>query len=154
MSSLPSDQHEIATGNDSFLSFSPLAAPEFMVQVLRAITQPFAVANRAGRFLLCNSSFEQLAGYSSPELSKISPASLFATANPKADQAEMVQVLETGGSRSGITRWRSRTGHEIPVEVRCTRLELPDGEPLLLGRPNSAGSPRRDPPQERRPAGL
>jgi len=132
VSSLPSGQHEIATGNDSFLSFSPLAAPEFMVQVLRAITQPFAVANRSGRFLLCNSSFEQLVGYSSPELAKISPASLFATENPEADQAEMVQVLESGGTRSGVTRWRSRTGQEIPVEVRCTRLELPDGEPLLL----------------------
>lgn len=132
MSNLPDSQPAFGTANDAFVSRPLLAAPELVLQILQAITQPFAVAARGGQFVLCNSSFEQLSGYSSQELEKVAPADLFASETAAEDQAEMFQVLETGGTRSGITRWRSRTGQEIPVEVRCTRLQLPDGAPLLL----------------------
>jgi PAS domain S-box-containing protein len=132
VSNLPEPQPAFGIANDAFVSRPLLAAPELVLQILQTITQPFAVATRGGQFVLCNSSFEQLAGYSSEELGKIAPADLFASETAAEDQAEMFQVLETGGTRSGITRWRSRTGQEIPVEVRCTRLQLPDGAPLLL----------------------
>ena len=109
-----------------------LASPEFLVQLLRSITQPFALLNGQGEFLLSNLGFEQLSGYDPRELAAISPAGLFATENPEADQAALLEVLATGGSRTGATTWRSRAGQEIPVELRCSCIELPNGEPVLL----------------------
>jgi PAS domain S-box-containing protein len=109
-----------------------LAESEFLLQILRGITQPFAVLNGEERFLLANPAFEHLTGYASRELGEISPATLFATEHPEADQSALFEVLEAGGSRTGATKWRLRSGQEIPVELRCSRLELPDGEPVLL----------------------
>ena len=109
-----------------------LAESEFLIQLLRAITQPFAVLDSGERFLLSNPAFEQLTGYDTRELGTMSPASLFATENPAADQSALFEVLAAGGSRTGATTWRLRAGQEIPVELRCSRLELPDGEPVLL----------------------
>jgi len=130
--------HGSDTGNLSPNSQHGVTAPAllaesgFLLQLLRAITQPFAVLDREERFLLSNPAFEQLTGYETRELGTMSPASLFATEHPEADQSALFEVLASGGSRSGATTWRLRAGQEIPVELRCSRLELPDGEPLLL----------------------
>jgi len=117
-----------------------IASPDFLVQLLREITQPFAVVNRSGQFLLWNPPLEQLSGYSPEELPTMLAADLFAAGTADAEQAAMWQALETGPStslgtgqsRTGATLWRSKAGQEIPVEVRSARIESPDGQPLLL----------------------
>jgi PAS domain S-box-containing protein len=102
------------------------------VQLLSAISQPFALLNGNGKFVLSNPAFEQLTGYDGRELAAMSPAALFATENPNADERALLEVLEAGGSRTGTTVWRSPTSQEIPVELQCSRLEGPGGEPFLL----------------------
>ena len=129
----PDSQLGATSGNRAGASAAPLlAAPEFLLRLLRAITQPFAVLSGQGRFLLSNPAFEQLSGYEPRELAAVSPAALFATENPEADRAALFEVIAAGGSRSGVTTWQTRAGQEIPVELCCSRLELPSGEPVLL----------------------
>jgi two-component system, cell cycle sensor histidine kinase and response regulator CckA len=121
--------------SESSLALPPpglLADSAFLVQLLRSITQPFAVLNQQGQFLLSNAAFEQLTGYSAREFAAMPPARLFATESPLGDEAALFEVLATGGSRVGETTWRSGAGQEFPVELRCSCLELPDGQPLLL----------------------
>ena len=132
---------------------SLIASPEFLAQVLREGTQPFAIVNRHGRFLLWNPSFEELSGYPPEELVEMQPADLFAAELGEAEQTALRQVFESGpdpstsfpsttppsatlrAGRAGqkrTTRWRTKTDQEIPVELRYSRLESPEGEPLLL----------------------
>ncbi len=109
-----------------------IASAEFLTTLLRQITQPFAVFDDAGRFLLWNPAFEELTGYSPEQLIELQPADLFAPRDRESAVRTLGQVLVTGEPQTRTTQWRSKNDLEVPVELRSVRLETPEGEALLL----------------------
>ena len=109
---------------------------EFLSHLLRQITQPYAVVNRLGRFLLWNRAFEELTGYSPSEMPRLHPSKL-AISEPgfeqEGPQNEWIEaVLQGGNPRVFTTQWRTRSQQPFPVELRCACLDSHEGEELLL----------------------
>src|SRR3990172_10324075 len=69
---------------------------EFLSHLLRQITQPYAVVNRLGRFLLWNRAFEELTGYSPSEMPKLQPSKL-AGSEPGFEQEGWIEAVLQGG---------------------------------------------------------
>ena len=104
---------------------SLIESAEFLSHLLRQITQPFAVVNRLGRFLLWNRAFEELTGYSSSEMPNLHPARL-AGSEPGFEQNGWIEAVLLGGKpRVFTTQWRTRTEQPFPVELRCPPLDSP-----------------------------
>src|SRR5688572_31488629 len=102
-----------------------------MAGILRQMRHAFVVLDGGGRFLLWNSAFEDLTGYTRQELAVVQPADLFVE-DAAAEVSALGETSEPGRQLVRVTRWRSRAGLEIPVELRTVELNSPDGEPLQL----------------------
>ena len=89
---LPSLQN----ANRSETTASLMASAEFLSGILREITQPFAVVDRRGRFVLWNRAFEKLSAYSPVEFLEIHASDLSASQDSETDHSVAEQVLQTG----------------------------------------------------------
>lgn len=78
---------------------------------------PIAIAalDREGRVIGVNSAFEQLFGYSTPELKGKELDALIAPESGRAEARELMQVLQLSGRTSAEVERRTRDGRIIPV---------------------------------------
>jgi len=88
------------------------------------IADAILMANETGRYIDANMAAEQLLGYRRDELLGLSVADL--VANQPDWTAHEWERFQRDGIWTGELDLRHNDGHPIPVEVRASRVELPD----------------------------
>jgi len=106
---------------------------EYTENILDAIDDVFYVFDETGRIQRWNDSLREVTGYTDAEIE-----SMYGTEFFPADEHEQVAeatatVFETGEDRRVDAPVLTKDGEEIPYEFVATRLQNPDGDPVLVG---------------------
>ena len=109
-----------------------LRSADFLTAVLQRVTQPLAVADREGRFVLWNRAYEEMTGYSPAELLQKEPAQMALPHDRPEERLRLERVMESGQPEKFFAQRLASGGREVPVELQYLPLRSPDREPLLL----------------------
>ncbi|WP_247728645.1 PAS domain S-box protein [Halovivax limisalsi] len=105
---------------------------EYTNQILNAIDDVFYVLDADGTLARWNESVREVTGYSDAELGSIQALELFDEDEHETIASAIAEVFETGGSQAEA-ELLTKGGERIPYEFVASRLEDPDGNPVLAG---------------------
>ncbi|WP_276256101.1 PAS domain S-box protein [Halomontanus rarus] len=105
---------------------------QYTDNVLAAVDDVFYVVDETGTFQRWNESLRTVTGYSDAEIESMGPLDFVDEPDRDAVGNAIAEVFETGGARVEATVLTS-DGDRIPYEFVASRLENPDGTPILAG---------------------
>ncbi|MFC7237286.1 PAS domain S-box protein [Saliphagus sp. GCM10025317] len=105
---------------------------EYTDGILAAVDDVFYVIDESGTFQRWNEALTEVTGYSDAEIGSMHSVEFFSQEDHESTAAAIDEVFETGRTRveAGIL---TKAGDRIPYEFVATRLEDPDGTPVLAG---------------------
>jgi PAS domain S-box-containing protein len=105
---------------------------EYTDDMLDAIDDVFYVLDSEGRFRRWNESLLDVTGYSAAEVAGTHGAEFFPEEHRDLVAAAIESVFEDGITRVEVP-FITKSGAQIPHEFTATRVEDPDGNPMLAG---------------------
>ncbi|USZ73098.1 PAS domain S-box protein [Natronosalvus halobius] len=105
---------------------------EYTDGILAAVDDVFYVIDESGTFQRWNESLTAVTGYSDTEVESMHPVAFFDEEDRDSIAAEISEAFETGRARVEADIL-TKDGDRIPYEFVATRLEAPDGTPVLAG---------------------
>jgi len=105
---------------------------QYTDDVLDAVDDVFYVLDEDGEFQRWNESLCEVTGYSDAELESIRSSDLFREEDRERIERAIAECFETGSIQIEVP-FLTKSGETIPYEFIATRLEDPDGEPVIAG---------------------
>ncbi|MFC7212548.1 PAS domain S-box protein [Saliphagus sp. GCM10025334] len=105
---------------------------EYTDDIFAAVDDVFYVIDESGTFQRWNETLTEVTGYSDAEIGSMHPVEFFSDEDHESIAAAVAEVFETGRARVKADIL-TKGGDRIPFEFAATRLEAPDGTPVLAG---------------------
>ncbi|WP_049929049.1 PAS domain S-box protein [Halopiger goleimassiliensis] len=105
---------------------------EFTDGMLDAIDDAFYVIDADGDLIRWNETVAAASGYSHEEIAEMDPVEFFVDDDRDEITAAIDRAFETGSSRVEVSV-RRHDGERVPYEFVASRLEDPDGNPVVAG---------------------
>ncbi|MFC7216135.1 PAS domain S-box protein [Saliphagus sp. GCM10025334] len=105
---------------------------EYTDGILAAVDDVFYVIDESGTFQRWNEALTEVTGYSAEEVGSMHPVEFFSKEDRDSIATAVAEVFEIGRARVEA-EILTKAGDRIPYEFVATRLEDPDGTPVLAG---------------------
>ncbi|WP_436908273.1 PAS domain S-box protein [Halosimplex marinum] len=106
---------------------------EYTEAILDAIDDVFYVFDDAGRIQRWNDSLNEVTGYDDAEIDEMHGTEFFPESEHERIAEAIAAVFRTGADRRVDAPVLTDDGERIPYEFVATRVENPDGDPVLVG---------------------
>ncbi|GAB3041906.1 PAS domain-containing protein [Natronobiforma cellulositropha] len=105
---------------------------DYTVEIIDTLDDVFYILDEGGEALRWNETFNETVGYTDEQIDSMSPLEFF----PPADHPRVVEAIERvfeDGSARIDAPFLTADGESIPHEFVASRLESPEGDPVLVG---------------------